>query len=118
MYNHVTLNRQFHWVSHECKQTLSSIENIIRPCYCDRYINADWYIKIDNSKVNAVMFIDLKTAFNAVDHDILQAKLLYHGINVIEHDWIHSYLNNRKQFCKVNGISSKTQAIEFEVLQG
>ena len=43
---------------------------------------------------------------------------LYYGINGIEHDWFRFYLNNRKQFCKVNGESSKIQSIEIGVPQG
>ena len=78
----------------------------------------DWYVNIDNSKVNAVILIDLKKAFDTVDHDILLAKMLHYGIKGIEHDWFRSYLNNRKQFCNVNGISSEIQAIELGVPQG
>ena len=39
-----------------------------------------------------------------MDHDILLAKMHHYGINGIEHEWFRSYLNNRKQFCKVNGV--------------
>ena len=42
----------------------------------------------------------------------------HYGINGIEHDWFRSYLNNRKQVCKVNGKSSKIQSIEIGVPQG
>ena len=78
----------------------------------------DWYVNIDNSKVNALIFIDLKKAFDTVDHDILLAKMLHDGIKGMEHDWFHSYLNNRKQFCNFNGVSSEIQAIEIGVPQG
>ena len=77
----------------------------------------DWYVKIDNSKVIAVIFIDLKKAFDTVDHGMIPAKLHRYGINSIEHNWFCSYLNNRKQFCKVNGESSKIQSIEIGVPQ-
>ena len=53
-----------------------------------------------------------------IDHDILLAKMLHYGIKGIEHDWFRSYLNNRKQFCNVNGVSSEIQAIEIGVPQG
>ena len=78
----------------------------------------DWYVNIDNSKVSAVIFIDLKQAFDNVDHGILLAKLHHCGINGIEHDWFRSYLNNRRQFCKVNSEPSKIQSIEIGVPQG
>ena len=53
-----------------------------------------------------------------MDHDILLAKMHHYGINGIEHEWFRSYLNNRKQFCKVNGVSSEIQAIEIGIPQG
>ena len=78
----------------------------------------DWYVNIDNSKVNAILFIDLKNAFDTVDHGIRLAKLHHYGINGIEHNWFRSYLNNRKQLCKVNDESSQIQSVELEVPQG
>ena len=71
-----------------------------------------------NSKVKAVIFIDVKKAFDTVDHDILLAKMHHYGINGIEHNWFCSYSNNRKQFCYVNGVSSEIQAIDIGVPQG
>ena len=68
---------------------------------------------MDNNKVNAVIFTDLKKAFNTVDHDMILAKMHHYGINGIEHEWFRSYLNNRKKFCKVNGVSSEIQATEI-----
>ena len=35
----------------------------------------DWYLNIDKGKYTAAVFIDLKKAFNAVDHEILLNKL-------------------------------------------
>ena len=78
----------------------------------------DWYVNIDNNKVNAVIFIDLKKAFGTVDHDIPLAKMHHYGINGIEHNWFCSYLNNRKQLCNFNGISSENQATDIGVPQG
>ena len=78
----------------------------------------DWYVNIDNSKVNAVIFIDLEKAFDIVDHDMLLAKMHHYSINGIEHDLFCSYLNKRKQFCNVNGVFSEIQAIDIGVPQG
>ena len=50
--------------------------------------------------------------------NILLAKMHHYGINGIEHNWFCSYLNNRKQFCHVNGVSSEIHAIDIGVPQG
>ena len=39
-----------------------------------------WAFNIDSSNVNAVVFVDLKKAFDTVDHDVLLAKLSLYGI--------------------------------------
>ena len=64
------------------------------------------------------MFIDLKKAFDTVNHDILLKKLEKYGINGLELDWFTSYLQERKQFCKVNSTSSSINAISCGVPHG
>ena len=53
-----------------------------------------------------------------MDHDILLAKLKKYGIDNLELTWFTSYLTNRKQFCKVNGVCSKTKDIHCGVPLG
>ena len=111
LYNH--LDRNNHLYMHQLSfQALHSVVTYFLKT------THDWYVNIDNSKVNAVIFIDLKKAFDTVDHDILLAKMLYYGIKGIEPDWFRSNLNNRKQFCNVNGVSSEIQTIDIGVPQG
>ena len=78
----------------------------------------DWYVNMDDGRYTANIFIDLKKAFDTVDHDILLAKLRKYGVENLEHSWFTSYLSNRKQFCKVNRICSKTKDIHCGVPQG
>ena len=78
----------------------------------------DWYVNMDNGKYTANVFIDLKKAFDTVDHDILLNKLLRYGIRDVEHSWFVSYLNNRQQFCKVNGALSHIKDVTCGVPQG
>ena len=78
----------------------------------------DWYVNMDNGKYTANVFIDLKKAFDTVDHDILLNKLLRYGIRDLEHSWFVSYLNNRQQFCKVNGALSHIKDVTCGVPQG
>ena len=61
-----------------------------------------WAMDIDRGLVNAVVFLDLKKAFDTVDHDILLQKLQYYGICWTNHQWFASYLDNRTQICHLN----------------
>ena len=73
---------------------------------------------MDDGKYSANIFIDLKKAFDTVDHAILLANLRKYGVDNLVLTWFSSYLTNRKQFCKVNGICSKTNDIHCGVPQG
>ena len=73
---------------------------------------------IDKGRYTAVVFIDLKKAFDTVDHEILLNKLNYYGVRGKELSWFRSYLFNRKQFCRVNGHSSVTEGVDCGVPQG
>ena len=77
----------------------------------------DWYMNFDKGLYTGVIFIDLKKAFDTVDHDILIAKLCHYGVAGKELDWFKSYMSNRKQCCKVNGHDSKLQDIKCGVPQ-
>ena len=65
-----------------------------------------------------LVFIDLKKACDTVDHDILCKKLEHYGIQGRELASFKSYLSNRKQFSRVNGVDSSIEEIEFGVPQG
>ena len=57
-------------------------------------------MNIDRGLVNDAIFLDLKKAFDTVNHDILLAKLHYYGLYGPCHDRFASHLNNRTQICK------------------
>ena len=63
-------------------------------------------------KVNISVFLDLKKAFDAVDHDLLMSKLAAHGITGGPHEWFASYLKRREQCCQITGVRSSRRVMQ------
>ena len=61
----------------------------------------DWYVNLDRKMFNLVVLIDLKKAFDTVDHQILLRKLELYGIKGQALTLLKSYLTNRKQKCQI-----------------
>ena len=64
------------------------------------------------------VFIDLSKAFDTVDHQILNKKLQYYGIDGTALEWFKSYLINRKQYISSKDISESCVDIICGVTQG
>ena len=64
------------------------------------------------------VFIDLKKAFDTVNHDILLDKLNHYGFRGIINDWFSSYLKNRTQTTQVSHHVSDKAAVGCGVPQG
>ena len=73
---------------------------------------------IDSGSFACGIFIDLKKAFDTVDHEILLSKLSYYGIRGISHKWFQSYLSDRYQFVSINGFHSNKRLVKHGVPQG
>ena len=67
-------------------------------------------LNMDGGNLNGVVFLDLKKAFDCVDHDILIRKLYYYGIRGRELNF-HSYLSNRNHCCKVDQAMSNERIL-------
>ena len=65
----------------------------------------EWHLNLDSKKHTGMVLADLKKVFDTVDHDILAKKLHLYGVRNTELKRLNSYLNDRQQVCKVNGIS-------------
>ena len=53
------------------------------------------------------IFLDLTKAFDTKNHRILTKKLEYYGIQGVAQKLFESYLNNRNQIVKYNGVLSE-----------
>ena len=78
----------------------------------------NWSINIDNGLLNGVIFIDLKKAFDTIDHAILLRKLQIYGVDQNGIKFFESYLSNRSQRCCVNDELSEAVPITCGVPQG
>ena len=78
----------------------------------------DWYENMDEGMLNTSVFLDLKKAFETVNHDILKAKLSYYGMQSLAVNLLSSYLDTGFQWCCVTNYLSKPLKIEYGVSQG
>ncbi len=80
---------------------------------------SDYILKnIDQGNFVGAIFLDLKKAFNTVNHSILISKLQSTGVCGLELRWFTSYLSERKQANKVGKSLSELSPVEFGVPQG
>ena len=77
-----------------------------------------WFLNIDQGKYNLVVFLDLRKAFDTVNHEILLKKLEHYGVHGTELKWFPSYLRDRKQYTVVGAIKSQLGSISHGVPQG
>ena len=64
------------------------------------------------------IFLDLKKAFDTVDHGILLMKLDHYGFRGVSNQWFSNYLKGRKQYVSINGTNSDPRDIKHGVPQG
>ena len=72
---------------------------------------------MDKGLMTGAAFIDLRKAFDTVDHARLLSKLPIYGIKNKELSWFESYLFGRKQIVLYDGALSEIQAISCGVPQ-
>ena len=77
------------------------------------------YNSIDSKQHCAAVFIDLKKAFDTVNHKLLVDKLSFYGVRGVANAWLENYLMNRKQYVVVvDNQASSMQFIKCGVPQG
>ena len=69
-------------------------------------------------KLNLTVFLAPKEAFYTVDHRIVIEQLMANGIRGIPGNWFKSYLQNRHQYCSLNGKKSKKREVTCGTPQG
>jgi len=79
----------------------------------DEYCN-----NIDLRKYTCSIFVDLKKAFDTVNHEILIEKLQKYGIRGLPLQIVKIYLSHRTQYNIINNIKSNTCSLICSVPQG
>lgn len=78
------------------------------------YVNTE----LDNKKIIVTVFVDLKKAFDVVDHDVLLSKFYFMGIRGTALTLLKTYLNDRRQYVLVDGVISDVKMSNYGVPQG
>ena len=81
-------------------------------------VTEDWLHSMDKGNLIGMVTIDLRKAFDTVDHSILLEKLRLNGLDDHACKWFKSYLSDRVQCTVVNGVESSSQRIKCGVPQG
>ena len=76
------------------------------------------YDALDAYEHNISILIDLKSAFDTVNHSILLSKLELYGVRGVPLKWIESYLNDRKFYVSLNGNNSSSKILNIGIPQG
>lgn len=77
-----------------------------------------WLTALDAGQIVGAVFIDLKKAFDTVNHSILIKKLAMYGCSPAAITWFTSYLYGRSQMVNFRGSMSESKSISRGVPQG
>ena len=104
------------------KQLLSKHQFGFRPLHSTTTTLLDctneWYVNMDRGLYNLVVLLDLKKAFDTVNHGILLHKLQLYGFETRALNFMRDYLTNRTQRCQLKGLFSDRKEVTCGIPQG
>ena len=78
----------------------------------------DWAAEVDRGNFCGLGFVDMRKAFDSVNHDVLLRKLKVCGCSDKALKWFKSYLCYREQYTVIDGKSSSRRSTSSGVPQG
>ena len=73
---------------------------------------------MNEAKITLACFIDLRKAFDTVNHSVLLKKLNHMGVAGKVLDWCDSYVSGRSQKTVANWVTSNPGEVTYGVPQG
>ena len=77
-----------------------------------------WYTALNNGDLVGAVMIDLRKAFDLIDHKVLLKKLSLYGCSLNTVAWLSSYLYNRSQVVSLGNLYSESSDVQYGVPQG
>ena len=109
--NHLEYNKLLYEHQYGFQRGKSTVHNLT---HLTNFVSRE----LNEKKFVIGVFLDLKKAFDVVNHEILLKKLKKLGLNGVVLEWFTSYLEGRSQCVDINGHLSKEISIDISVLQG
>ena len=82
------------------------------------HLTETWKNALDRGLKVGVLLIDVRKAFDTVNHTILLEKLKAIGISCEMFSWLEDYISARKQVVQLSGYQSGSKTITYGVPQG
>lgn len=93
-----------------------------RPCHSitTTLLNCtnEWYANMDRGPYSLVVFLDLKKAFDAVNHEIILSKFQMYAFKEKAINLLRCYLTQRIQRCQLNDRLSREKEVVCGIPQG
>ena len=81
-------------------------------------VSNDILVSLDKKHITIITLIDLSSAFDTLNHELITHRLRQLGIKDTALKWFISFLTDRTFTVKINNTSSKSAAIKYGVPQG
>ena len=104
------------------KQLLAKHQSGFRPFHSTTttllHCTNEWYVNMVRGLYNLVVLLDLKKAFETVNHGILLKKPQIYGFETRAFNFMRDYVRNRTQRCQLKCLFSDRREVICDIPQG